>query len=60
MESAHWLAFTHGHMPYDNQMGCPPHLRGWRLDAHPIQGGGAIQTVPKNGGGDILIPLKKI
>ena len=38
---------SHIHMPYDNQMGCPSHLRRWRLHAHPIQGGGAIPTVPK-------------
>ena len=28
-------------------MGCPSHLRSWRLHAHPIQGGGAIPTVTK-------------
>ena len=38
---------SHRHAPYDNQMGCPSHLRRWRLHAHPIQGGGAIPTVPK-------------
>ena len=37
---------SHRHAPYDNQMGCPSHLRRWRLHAHPIQGGGAIPTVP--------------
>ena len=40
-------SLSHRHMPYGNQMGCPYHLRRWRLHAHPIQGGGAIPTVPK-------------
>ena len=34
-------------MPYHNEMGCPSYLRGWRLNAHLISGGGAIPTVPK-------------
>ena len=38
---------SHRHVPYDDKMGCPSHLRRWRLHAHPIQGVGAIPTVPK-------------